>query len=331
MKGDVLLRVENLVKHFPVRLGAFGQSGATVHALDGVSFDVREGETLSLVGESGCGKSTAGFSILRLFEPTSGAVTYNGKDIVKLGAEDMRSFRKDLQIVFQDPYSTLNPRMTIGEAIAEPIRLHGKLGNAKARERVTAILADVGLPARFANRYPHELSGGQRQRVAIARALACEPRFIVCDEAISALDVSVQAQILNLLVDLQDKYGLTYLFIAHDLAVVRHISDRVAVMYLGRLAELAPRDALFGAPRHPYTRALLSSVPEPDPAIERQRKRQILTGEVPSPMTPPPGCRFHTRCPIARAECRHSLPPWREVAPRHHVACHAVGVEGWEP
>jgi peptide/nickel transport system ATP-binding protein len=330
MKGEVLLHVDGLVKHFDVRLGAFGQSGAKVHALDDVTFDVIEGETLSLVGESGCGKSTAGFSLLRLFEPTAGAVIYNGNDITKLDDAAMRSLRKDLQIVFQDPYSTLNPRMTIGDAIAEPAQFHGKTNKAQARERVTQILADVGLPARFANRYPHELSGGQRQRVAIARALACEPRFIVCDEAISALDVSVQAQIINLLCDLQDKYGLTYLFIAHDLAVVRHISDRVAVMYLGRLAELAPKDELFENPRHPYTKALLSAVPEPDPVHERKRKRQILVGEVPSPMNPPTGCRFHTRCPIARDQCTKEIPGWREISAAHSVACHAAGNPDWE-
>ena len=330
MKGDVLLRVEKLVKHFDVRLGAFGQSGAKVHALDDVSFEIFEGETLSLVGESGCGKSTAGFSILRLFEPTSGAIQFGGVNIAAVDGEAMRKLRKDLQIIFQDPYSTLNPRMTIGDAIAEPIRLHSRKGKTEARARVAAILSDVGLPARFANRYPHELSGGQRQRVAIARALACDPRFIVCDEAISALDVSVQAQIINLLRDLQDKYGLTYLFIAHDLAVVRHISDRVAVMYLGRLAELADKSTLFSKPRHPYTRALLSAVPEADPAIERKRKRQILTGEVPSPLNPPSGCRFHTRCPIAREQCKRDVPAWREIARGHRVACHAVGVKDWE-
>jgi peptide/nickel transport system ATP-binding protein len=330
MKGQVLLRIENLVKHFDVRLGAFGQTGARVHALDGVTFDVIEGETLSLVGESGCGKSTAGFSILRLFEPTSGAVNYNGTNIAALDDEAMRKLRKDLQIVFQDPYSTLNPRMTVGDAIAEPVMLHASKSKAEARERVSVILADVGLPPRFANRYPHELSGGQRQRVAIARALACDPRFIVCDEAISALDVSVQAQIINLLRDLQDKYGLTYLFIAHDLAVVRFISDRVAVMYLGRLAEMADKSALFSRPRHPYTKALLSAVPEADPVRERNRKRQILTGEVPSPMAPPSGCRFHTRCPIAREQCKSVVPDWREIAQRHRVACHAVNVDGWE-
>jgi peptide/nickel transport system ATP-binding protein len=330
MKGDVLLRVEKLVKQFDVRLGAFGQTKALVHALGEVSFDVLEGETLSLVGESGCGKSTAGFTILRLFQPTSGAVFYDGQDIAKLEEEAMRKLRKDLQIVFQDPYATLNPRMTVGDAIAEPIMLHAGKNKSEARARVTDILSDVGLPERFANRYPHELSGGQRQRVAIARALACRPKFIVCDEAISALDVSVQAQIINLLRDLQDKYGLTYLFIAHDLAVVRHISDRVAVMYLGKLAEMTDKATLFTTPRHPYTKALLSAVPEADPVIERKRKRQILTGEVPSPMNPPPGCRFHTRCPIARDQCKAILPEWREVSPGHRLACHAVGVKGWE-
>jgi peptide/nickel transport system ATP-binding protein len=330
MKGDVLLHIEKLVKQFDVRLGAFGQTQARVQALSDVTFDILEGETLSLVGESGCGKSTAGFTILRLFEPTSGSVVYNGQDIAKLDDETMRKLRKDLQVVFQDPYATLNPRMTVGDTIAEPIILHAGKCKADARVRVTEILSDVGLPERFANRYPHELSGGQRQRVAIARALACNPRFIVCDEAISALDVSVQAQIINLLRDLQDKYGLTYLFIAHDLAVVRHISDRVAVMYLGKLAELADKATLFGRPRHPYTKALLSAVPEANPVTERMRKRQILVGEVPSPMNPPAGCRFHTRCPIARDHCKSAVPEWREISSSHHVACHAVGVEGWE-
>jgi peptide/nickel transport system ATP-binding protein len=330
MKGEVLLRVEKLVKQFDVRLGAFGQTPARVQALSEVTFDILEGETLSLVGESGCGKSTAGFTILRLFEPTSGAVVYNGQDIAKLDEEAMRKLRKDLQIVFQDPYATLNPRMTVGDTIAEPIMLHAGKSKADARMRVTEILSDVGLPVRFANRYPHELSGGQRQRAAIARALACDPRFIVCDEAISALDVSVQAQIINLLRDLQDKYGLTYLFIAHDLAVVRHISDRVAVMYLGKLAELADKATLFGRPCHPYTKALLSAVPEADPVTERKRKRQILVGEVPSPMNPPAGCRFHTRCPITRDTCKSAVPEWREIGSGHHVACHAVGIKGWE-
>lgn len=319
---STLLSIRNLKKDFGVRLGAFGERAATVHALDAFSVDIVEGETLSLVGESGCGKSTTGFCVLNIQRPTSGSVIYGGTDIAKLDDEGMRRYRRDLQIVFQDPYSTLNPRMTIGEALAEPILFHKLAGKSEIRDRLRKLLADVGLSARFASRYPHELSGGQRQRVAIARALACEPRFIVCDEAISALDVSVQAQILNLLLDLQQKYNLTYLFIAHDLAVVRHISDRVGVMYLGRLGELAPAEALFAQPLHPYTRALLSAVPSTDPRAARNRQR--LQGEVPSPLSPPTGCRFHTRCPIARAQCRSTVPDLREVAAGHSVACHAV-------
>lgn len=317
-----LLEIKGLSKRFDLRLGAFGERGASVFALDDFSVDIVEGETLSLVGESGCGKSTTGFCILNLHQPTGGSVHYKGQDIAGLDEAAMRPFRRDLQIVFQDPYSTLNPRMTIGEALGEPILFHGLCSKAELPARVVRLLADVGLTARFANRYPHELSGGQRQRVAIARALACEPRFIVCDEAISALDVSVQAQILNLLLDLQEKYGLTYLFIAHDLAVVRHISDRVGVMYLGRLAELAPASDLFATPLHPYTRALLSAVPEPNPRAAQSRQR--LQGEVPSPLNPPSGCRFHTRCPIARDVCRRDVPAFRAVAAGHQVACHAV-------
>jgi peptide/nickel transport system ATP-binding protein len=324
MSAKPLLRIENLVKHFPVRLGAFGERQAVVHALDGISFDIETGETLSVVGESGCGKSTTGFAILNLHRPTSGKVVYAGVEISGLDEKAMRPFRKDLQIVFQDPYSTLNPRMTVGETLAEPMLFHKLADKRSVKARTSQLLADVGLPTRFADRYPHELSGGQRQRVAIARALACEPRFIVCDEAISALDVSIQAQIINLLLDLQAKYGLTYLFIAHDLAVVRHISSRVVVMYLGRAAELAPRDELFETPLHPYTKALLSAVPEADPAVERARQRQVLTGDVPSPMAPPSGCRFHTRCPIAQSICADRVPEWREVRPGHHVACHLV-------
>lgn len=326
-----LLSIRDLTKEFPVRLGAFGERAATVHALDRFSVDIVEGETLSLVGESGCGKSTTGYCVLNIQRPTSGSVVYAGTDIAKLDDDAMRPFRRDLQIVFQDPYSTLNPRMTIGEALAEPILFHGLAPKSEIRGRLRQLLADVGLSERFASRYPHELSGGQRQRVAIARALACQPRFIVCDEAISALDVSVQAQILNLLLDLQQKYGLTYLFIAHDLAVVRHISDRVGVMYLGRLAELAPSAALFSQPLHPYTRALLSAVPSTDPKAARTRQR--LQGEVPSPLSPPSGCRFHTRCPLARAQCRSGVPALREVAPGQSVACHAVSsptTTNWE-
>ncbi|WP_163264312.1 ABC transporter ATP-binding protein [Chelativorans alearense] len=321
-KTEPLLQIEGLTKHFHVRLGAFGEREAVVHALDDVSFDIMPGETLSVVGESGCGKSTAGFTILQLHRPTAGRIRYQGRNLAGLDEKALRPYRRELQIIFQDPYSTLNPRMTIGEAIAEPILFHKLAPKGEVKSRVERLLADVGLPVRFAMRYPHELSGGQRQRVAIARALACEPKFIVCDEAISALDVSIQAQIINLLLELQRKYGLTYLFIAHDLAVVRHISTRVAVMYLGRVAELAPRDRLFGSPLHPYTRALLSAVPEADPAYERKRQRQILQGDVPSPMAPPAGCRFHTRCPLATDRCRVEMPVWREASPGHHVACH---------
>jgi peptide/nickel transport system ATP-binding protein len=326
-----LLEIRGLTKRYDVRLGAFGERQAVVRALDDFTADIMEGETLSLVGESGCGKSTTGFAILNLQRPSAGSVRYKGQEIAGLDEDAMRPFRRDLQIVFQDPYSTLNPRMTIGEALAEPIRFHGLAPKPEVQGRVAQLLQDVGLTPRFANRYPHELSGGQRQRVAIARALACQPRFIVCDEAISALDVSVQAQILNLLLDLQEKYGLTYLFIAHDLAVVRHISDRVGVMYLGRLAELAPSRALFALPLHPYTRALMSAVPEPNPRAPRNRQR--LTGEVPSPLNPPSGCRFHPRCPAARDICKTKVPDWREVAAGHHVACHAVtgpGQTNWE-
>ncbi|TCL72860.1 oligopeptide/dipeptide ABC transporter ATP-binding protein [Rhizobium sp. BK251] len=324
MGAEPLLKVENLVKHFHVKLGAFGDRAATVYALDNVDLDIMEGETLSLVGESGCGKSTTGFTILNLHRATSGRVVYKGQDLAVLNEKQMRPFRRDLQIVFQDPYSTLNPRMTIGEAIAEPILFHKLATKAEIKNKIGALLTDVGLPPRFAQRYPHELSGGQRQRVVIARALACQPKFIVCDEAISALDVSIQAQIINLLLDLQEKYGLTYLFIAHDLAVVRHISTRVGVMYLGRLAELATRDELFENPLHPYTKALLSAVPETDPEHERGRQRQILQGDVPSPLNPPSGCRFHTRCPIAMEVCGKVVPEWKEAKPGHLVACHAV-------
>jgi len=324
MGAEPLLRIENLQKHFPIRLGAFGESSAVVHALDDASFEIISGETLSLVGESGCGKSTTGFTILNLHRATSGQVLYKGRNIAGLDEKAMRPIRRDLQIVFQDPYSTLNPRMTVGEAVGEPMLFHKLAKKADLAERVARLLGDVGLPPRFAQRYPHELSGGQRQRVAIARALACEPRFIVCDEAISALDVSIQAQIINLLLDLQEKYGLTYLFIAHDLAVVRHISDRVGVMYLGRFAELGTRNQVFGNALHPYTRALLSAVPEADPIAERKRQRQVLEGDVPSPLNPPSGCRFHTRCPLAMDVCRSKVPDWRDTGAGHFVACHAV-------
>jgi peptide/nickel transport system ATP-binding protein len=320
--SDVLLHVENLAKHYHTRVGAFGQTAQTIHALDDFSLDIIRGETLSVVGESGCGKSTAGFTILQLHAPTAGKVVYGGTDIATLNEKQLRPIRQKLQVVFQDPYSTLNPRMTVGEALAEPLVFHKVATKANVKDHIKQLLADVGLPERFAGSYPHQLSGGQRQRVVIARALACRPEFLVCDEAISALDVSVQAQIINLFQDLQERYGLTYLFIAHDLAVVRHISDRVVVMYLGRQAELAPKDKLFANPLHPYTRALLSAVPEPDPVGERTRKRQILLGDVPSPANPPSGCRFHTRCPVAVERCSQEIPAWREALPEQWVACH---------
>nr|WP_246429651.1 oligopeptide/dipeptide ABC transporter ATP-binding protein [Prosthecomicrobium pneumaticum] len=319
------MRIEGLSKHFFVKLGAFGQKSAEVHALDDFTLDIRRGETLSLVGESGCGKSTAGFTILQLYKPSRGRVVYEGVDLATLDEKALRPLRRKLQVVFQDPYSTLNPRMTVGEAVGEPLLYHQRATRVELSSKVEQLLGDVGLSPRFAMRYPHELSGGQRQRVVIARALACGPEFLVCDEAISALDVSVQAQIINLFQDLQERYGLTYLFIAHDLAVVRHISTRVAVMYLGRPAELAPKRSLFSTPLHPYTQALLSAVPEPDPARERTRRRMVLKGDVPSPLDPPSGCRFHTRCPLAIDICRAEVPAWREVLPDHAVACHRVG------
>jgi peptide/nickel transport system ATP-binding protein len=320
--GSVLVRVENLTKHFPVRLGAFGEHAAMVHALDGVSFDIHKGETLGLVGESGCGKSTAGLTILQLHRPTAGKVYYQDMDLTQLKEKQLRPIRQKMQIIFQDPYSTLSPRMTVGAAIAEPIRVHNLTPKESLQARVAELLHDVGLNPNYANRYPHEFSGGQRQRICIARALACDPEFIVCDEPISALDVSIQAQIINLLEDLQEKYSLTYLFIAHDLAVVRHISDRVAVMYLGQLAEMAPKDKLFESPLHPYTRALLSAVPVPNPRQERERRRIVLTGDVPSAINPPSGCCFHPRCSLASELCAEAAPEWRQVEAGHWVACH---------
>lgn len=320
--GAVLIQVESLTKHFPVQLGAFGEHAATVHALDGVSFDIHKGETMGLVGESGCGKSTAGLTILQLHRPTAGKVYYQDIDLTQLKEKQLRPIRQKMQIIFQDPYSTLNPRMTIGGAIAEPIRVHNLASKGRIQARVEELLEDVGLNPIYVNRYPHEFSGGQRQRICIARALACEPEFIVCDEPVSALDVSIQAQIINLLEDLQEKYGLTYLFIAHDLAVVRHICDHVAVMYLGRLAEMAPKDKLFESPLHPYTQALLSAVPVPNPRQERKRQRIVLTGDVPSAINPPSGCRFHPRCPLASEPCAEVFPEWRQVEPSHWVACH---------
>jgi len=323
--GDVVMSVRDLKVHFVMKPGLFG-GGGTVRAVDGVSFDVFKGETLGLVGESGCGKTTTGRAILRLTPPTAGHVLFNGRDLAAITDREMRLARRDLQMIFQDPYASLNPRMSIGDIVAEPIRVHGLKAGARAvKDRVDELLAIVGLNPRLAARFPHEFSGGQRQRIGIARALAVEPSFLVCDEAVSALDVSVQAQIINLFEELQEKLGLTYLFIAHGLAVVKHISDRVAVMYLGKLVEIAPSDRLYASPLHPYTQSLLSAVPIPDPVIERQRQRIILQGDVPSPINPPSGCRFHTRCPIAIAKCGQVEPPLEKYADGHAVACWRAG------
>jgi oligopeptide transport system ATP-binding protein len=290
-----------------------------------VSFDIREGETLGLVGESGCGKSTTGRTILQLYRPTSGKVYYQDQDLTTLKGEELRRMRRNMQIIFQDPYASLNPRLTVGDIIGEPLEVHRvEKSKKKRQERVQELLRRVGLNPYFINRYPHEFSGGQRQRIGVARALALQPKFIICDEPISALDVSIQAQVVNLLEELQDEFGLTYLFIAHDLSMVRYISDRTAVMYLGKIVELADREELYSHPLHPYTQALLSAVPVPDPVVERTRQRMILTGDVPSPVNPPSGCNFHPRCPLAQQVCQEVEPEWREVSPSHWVACHLV-------
>ena len=315
-----LLRIRNLRKYFPVRSGLFSRETGHVHAVDDVSFDIAEGETLGLVGESGCGKSTTGRAILRLIEPTSGEIWFRDSNVTDLDDRSMRHLRKEVQMIFQDPYSSLDPRMTVGSIIGEALLVHGLAADRKAREeRVVELLETVGLSAEHLRRYPHEFSGGQRQRIGIARSLAVSPSMIVCDEAVSALDVSVQAQVVNLLEDLQKKFGLTYLFIAHDLSVVEHISTRVAVMYLGKIVELAPARDLYINPRHPYSEALLSAVPVPDPTAKR--RRIILEGDVPSPVTPPSGCRFHTRCALRVPSCSHNEQVLTEVSPGHWVAC----------
>lgn len=323
--GKNLLQVRGLKKYFPITQGVIIQRKvADVRAVDGLDFDIMKGETLGLVGESGCGKSTTGRTILQLYRPTEGQVLFQGNDLTKLKGEDLRRMRRNMQMIFQDPYASLNPRMTVGDIIGEPLEVHNLAKGKEKKERVEQLLHTVNLNPYFINRYPHEFSGGQRQRIGIARALAVNPGFIVCDEPISALDVSIQAQIINLLEELQSKMNLTYLFIAHDLSVVRHISDRIAVMYLGRIVELTDRKQLYASPLHPYTRALLSAVPIPDPAIEEKRERIILTGDVPSPVNPPSGCRFHTRCPLAIDICKRVDPEFRNVGSEHYVACHVV-------
>ncbi|WP_395687719.1 ABC transporter ATP-binding protein [Caenimonas koreensis] len=319
---EPLLRVKDLVKHFPIKGGVFQRQVDKVHAVDGVSFDIAQGETLGVVGESGCGKSTTGRCILRLIEPTAGEVWFEGKNVTAMGKDELRSLARDMQIIFQDPYASLNPRMTVGAIIGEALTIHKLTKDANEyRDRIAELLTLVGLSPDHMKRYPHEFSGGQRQRIGIARALAVNPKIVVCDEPVSALDVSVQAQVINLLEDLQDKLQLTYMFIAHDLSVVEHFSDRVAVMYLGKVAEIAPSTELYTNPLHPYTEALLSAVPIPDPTVKRQRI--MLQGDVPSPIRPPTGCRFHTRCPIAQLPlCSNEEPALEEKVPGHWAACH---------
>lgn len=317
--NEVLIEVKNLKKYFPVKMG-LGKK-AYIKAVDSVSFFIKKGETLGLVGESGCGKSTTGRTIIRLYEPTSGQIIFKGEDITK---KDMLPYRKSMQMIFQDPYASLNPRMTVGDIIGEPLEIHNIAKGNEKKERVQELLRLVGLSSEHANRYPHEFSGGQRQRIGIARALAVEPEFIICDEPISALDVSIQAQIVNMLEDLQQQLGLTYLFIAHDLSMVKHISSRVGVMYLGKLVELAESNELYSNPLHPYTQALLSAIPIPDPKISKERTRIILEGDVPSPLNPPTGCRFRTRCKYAFDRCKEEEPKFRDVGSGHYVACHLM-------
>lgn len=323
MPQEVLLEAKNLVKYFPITRGIiFSKQVGAIHAVDDISFAIRQGETLGLVGESGCGKSTTGRLLLRLMEPTSGQIRYLGQDVLALAGNEMRSLRQKMQIIFQDPYASLNPRMNVGDIVGEALEAHHIATGTSRMKRVQELLEVVGLSPDHARRYPHEFSGGQRQRIGVARALATNPKIIICDEPVSALDVSIQAQVVNLLQDLQRDFGLAYLFIAHDLSVVKHISDRVAVMYLGKIVEIAPKDTLYDRPTHPYTKALLSAIPIPDP--NARRDRIILEGDVPSPVNPPAGCRFHTRCPRAMDRCQMEPPLVTETEPGHFVSCHLV-------
>ena len=326
--AKTLVQVKNLYKYFPIHVGLLSKHIGDVKAVDGVDLEINEGETLGLVGESGSGKTTIGRVILRLLPATSGEVWFDNQNILNCTRREIRKLRSEMQIIFQDPFASLNPRMTVGDIVSEPLKIHHLAEGKAAQDRVQELLRLVGLQPYHANRYPHEFSGGQRQRIGIARALAVNPKFIVCDEPVSALDVSIQAQVINLLEDLQEKLGLTYLFIAHDLSVVRHISTRVAVMYVGKIMEVADRDQLYENPLHPYTQSLLSAIPIPDPKIERQRKRIVLTGDIPSPVSPPSGCRFHTRCPIAFERCKVELPAFNEYEPGHFAACHWVEEHG---
>ena len=322
--NNILLKVDGLVKHFPITRGIFRRQVGTVKAVDGISFEIKGRENLGLVGESGCGKSTAARVILQLLQATSGKVFFKENELTSISKTDLRKQRPQMQMIFQDPQDSLNPRMTVGSIISEPMLEHQRLKKKQRQERVEQLLNSVGLDPNVTNRYPHEFSGGQRQRIGIARALSLSPDFIICDEPIAALDVSIQAQVINLLEDLQEEFGLTYLFISHDLSMIRHIANRVAVMYLGRIVELASSQELYSRPVHPYTKALLSAVPLHDPVLEKKRKRTILTGDVPSPADPPSGCHFSTRCPIAEDNCFKIAPEWREISSGHNVACHLV-------
>ncbi len=324
-ENEILVRVENLKKYFPITRGVFQRHIGDIKAVDGISFFVRRSETLGLVGESGCGKTTTGRTLLQLYRPTEGQVYFEGQELSAMKGEQLRRMRRRMQMIFQDPYASLNPRMTIGSIIGEPLEVHNIAKGKEKRERVQELLRVVGLNPYFINRYPHEFSGGQRQRIGVARALALNPSFVVCDEPVSSVDVSIQAQIVNLLEDLQEQFGMAYLFIAHDLSMVRHISSRVAVMYLGKIVELTGRHELYSNPLHPYTQALLSAVPIPDPVVEERRQRTILEGDVPSPAHPPEGCNFNPRCPVVMDICKKEDPEFKEVSSEHWAACHRVG------